>query len=114
LEEQTIHFQDNGYYKIDRKILFEPPEYNRRMLYHIYNSNIALLHKLEKNIKLSEREMKDLDHLPSTFMICYLNGFEDAKQKLIDAKELLKPFTHVYLSFKEALRVLRKMKYDVQ
>jgi hypothetical protein len=114
LEEQTIHFHDNGYYKIDRKILFEPPEYNKKMLYHIYNSNVALLHKLEKNIKLSERERKDLDHLPSTFMICYLNGFEDAKQKLIDAKELLKPFAQVYLSFKEALRILRKMKYDVQ
>jgi hypothetical protein len=47
-------------------------------------------------------------------MVCYLNGFEDAKQKLIDAKLLLKPFTLVYLSFKEALRILRKMKYDVQ
>lgn len=114
LEQQKIHFHDNGYYKIDRKILFEPPEYNKKMLYHIYNSNMALLHKLEKNIKLSERERKDLDHLPSTFMICYLNGFEDAKQKLIDAKTLLKPFTQVYLSFKEALRILRKMKYDVQ
>jgi hypothetical protein len=114
LEQQTIHFHDNGYYKIDRKILFEPPEYNRKMLFHIYNSNITLLHKLEKNIKLSERERKDLKHLPSTFMICYLNGFDDAKQKLIDAKPLLKPFTQVYLSFKEALRILRKMKYDVQ
>ncbi|PZX95218.1 ATP-binding protein [Flavobacterium aquariorum] len=114
LEEQKIHFHDNGYYKIDRKILFEPPEYNKKMLYHIYNSNVALLNKLEKNIKLSERERKDLNHLPSTFMICYLNGFEDAKQKLIDAKTLLKPFTQVYLSFKEALRILRKMKYDVQ
>ncbi|AOW08635.1 ATP-binding protein [Flavobacterium gilvum] len=114
LELQTIRFHDNGYYKIDRKMLFEPPEYNKKMLYHIYNSNMALLNKLEKNIKLSDRERKDLDHLPSTFMICYLNSFEDAKQKLIDAKELLKPFPQVYLSFKEALRILRKMKYDVQ
>lgn len=114
LEQQTIYFHDNGYYNIDRKILFEPPEFNRKMLYHIYNSNMALLGKLEKNIKLSDRERKDLNHLPSTFMICYLNGFEDAKQKLIDAKPLLKPLTQVYLSFKEALRILRKMKYDVQ
>lgn len=114
LEKQTINFQDNGYYKIDREILFEPPEYNKKMLFHIYNSNIALLQKLERNSRLTEREKKDLNHLPSTFMICYLNGFEDAKQKLIDAKELLKPFTQVYLSFKEALRILRKMKYDVQ
>ena len=40
--------------------------------------------------------------------------FEEAKQKLIDTKALLKPFNQVYLSFKEALRILRKMKYDVQ
>lgn len=114
LEEQTIHFFDNGYYKIDRQMLFQPPEFNRKMLHHIYNSNIALLRKLEKEISLSEREMKDLENLPSTFMICYLNGFEDARQKLIDAKLLLKPYKQVYISFKESLRVLRKMKYDVQ
>jgi len=114
LEEQTIHFFDNGYYKIDRQMLFQPPEFNRKMLYHIYNSNMALLAKLQKEIALSDREMKDLENLPSTFMICYLNGFEDARQKLIDAKLLLKPYKNVYSSFKEALRVLRKMKYDVQ
>jgi len=114
LEQQTIHFQENGYYKIDRKILFEPPQYNKKMLFHVYNSNIALLHKLEKNIRLTDREKKDLNHLPSTFMICYLNGFDEAKQKLIEAKLLLKPYPKVYLSFKEALRILRKMKYDVQ
>ncbi|WP_338841802.1 ATP-binding protein [Flavobacterium ginsenosidimutans] len=114
LEEQTIHFFDNGYYKIDRQMLFQPPEFNRKMLYHIYNANMALLAKLQKEINLSEREMKDLENLPSTFMICYLNGFEDARQKLIDAKMLLKPYKNVYSSFKEALRVLRKMKYDVQ
>ncbi len=114
LEEQTIHFFDNGYYKIDRQMLFQPPEFNRKMLHHIYNSNIALLRKLEKEISLSDREMKDLENLPSTFMICYLNGFEDARQKLIDAKLLLKPYKQVYTSFKESLRVLRKMKYDIQ
>jgi hypothetical protein len=114
LEKQTIHFHDNGYYKIDREILFQPPEFNRKMLFHIYNSNISLLNKLQKGLSLNEREKKDLENLPSTFMICYLNGFEDTKQKLIDAKPLLKPFTSVYLSFKEALRILRKMKYDVQ
>jgi hypothetical protein len=113
LEQQTIHFHDNGYYKIDREILFQPPEYNMKMLHHIYNTNTALLYKLEKEIKLSERECKDLENLSSTFMICYLNGFDDAKQKLIDAKLLLKPFTQAYLSFKESMRILRKMKYDV-
>ncbi len=112
LEQQVIRFYDNGYYKIESNMLFEPPEFNRKMLHHIYNSNLALLAKLQKPQMLSERDVKDLENLPSTLMICYLNGFEDAKHKLIEAKLLLKPFPKVYLSFKEALRILRKMKYD--
>ncbi|TWI01311.1 putative DNA-binding protein [Flavobacterium tiangeerense] len=114
LEKQTIHFQDNGYYKIEREFLFQPPEFNKKLLFHIYNVNLSILKKLEKGFELNYRENKDLENLPSTFMICYLNGFEDAKQKLIDAKPILKPFNHVYLSFKESLRILRKMKYDMQ
>ncbi len=43
LEKQTISFYDNGYYKIETEFLFEPPEYNRKMLFHIYNSNLSLL-----------------------------------------------------------------------
>jgi hypothetical protein len=73
-----------------------------------------LIDKLQKGLALTDREYNDLENLPSTFMVCYLNGFEEAKQKLIDAKLLLKPFPNVYLSFKESLRILRKMKYDVQ
>lgn len=114
LEQQTIRFYENGYYKIDHTFLFEPPQYNRKMLFHIYNSTLSLIDKLFKKVPLTERELRDLEHLPATLMICYLNGFEEAKQKLIDAKLLLKPFAHVYSSFKETLRVLRKMKYDVQ
>ena len=113
LEKQTISFFENGYYKIDSQLLFEPPEYNKKMLFHIYNSNISLLNKLQKNLTLTDREFKDLESLPSNFMVCYLNGFEDAKQKLIDAKLLLKPYHKVYLGFKESLRILRKMKYDL-
>jgi len=115
LEKVSIHFFENGYYKIEREMRFQPPEFNRKMLFHIYNSNLALIAKLEKGLSLTERENKDLENLPSTFMICYLNGFEDAKQKLIDAKPLLKVHfnPNVYLSFKEALRILRKMKYDI-
>jgi hypothetical protein len=113
LEKQTLRFFDNGYYKIDREMLFEPPEFNKKVLFHVYNSNLSLLKKLQTEITLSDNEFKDLENLPSTFMICYLNGFEEAKQKLIDAKLLLKPYPTIYLSFKEALRILRKMKYDI-
>lgn len=114
LERVTITFFDNGYYKIENEILFDPPQFNKKMLYHIYNANLSLLDKLSKNIPLSSREKKDLDYLPTNLMISYLNGFDSAKQKLIDAKMLLKPYPNIYISFKEALRILRKMKYDKQ
>jgi hypothetical protein len=56
------------------------------MLYHIYNSNIPLK-KSEKKQELTERNIKILKIYP-TFMICYLNGFDDAKERLIEAKPL--------------------------
>ena len=116
LEKVSIRFFDNGYYKIDTQLLFEPPQYNKKMLHHIYNSNITLLNKLQKGTFLHETEKKDLLNVPHTLMICYLNGFEEAKQKLIDAKTFLKTFDNplVYLSFKEVMRILRKMKYNTK
>jgi len=113
LEQQKLSFFDNGYYKIETEMLFEPPQYNRKMMFHIYNSNLALLGKLQKGLELTEREEHDLENVPSTLMICYLNGFDDAKQKLIDAKVLLKQHknTSVYVNFKEVMRILRKVKY---
>lgn len=114
LEKVSIHFFDNGYYKIDTQLLFDPPQYNKKMLHHIYNANNAILNKLQKGVFLQPSEKNDLVNIPHTFMICYLNGFDEAKQKLIDAKPYLKSFDNplVYVSFKEVMRILRKMKYD--
>lgn len=115
LEKVMITFYNNGYYKIKTELLFEPPQYNKKLLHHIYNANIALLNKLKKNVPLNLDEMQDLENLPSVFMICYLNGFEDAKTQLISAKPILKQLTkkEAYSAFKEVMRVLRKMKYSV-
>lgn len=114
LERLKITFFDNGYYKMDSEFLFEPPQYNRKMLHHIYNATLALIQKMIKGISLSLQEKRDVENIPSILMICYLNGFDEAKQKLIEAKLVLKQFEkpEVYIAFKEALRVLRKMKYS--
>ncbi|NJM81013.1 MAG: ATP-binding protein, partial [Flavobacterium sp.] len=70
--------------------------------------------KFEKQLQQLNMELKDIENLPSTLMICYLNGFEDAKNKLIEAKNFLKQHHNpeVYLAFKESMRILRKMKYN--
>jgi len=83
------------------------------MLYHIYNANNVLAEKLKQRIPLSPLEKKDLLNLPATYLICFLNDFEDAMEKLHDVKAYLKQMDkEVYQSFKESVRILRKVKYN--
>jgi hypothetical protein len=42
-----------------------------------------------------------------------LNGFVETKEKLIDAKAILKQYPTIYLSFKEEMSS-EKMKYDTK
>lgn len=114
LEKVTLHFYENGYYKIESEMVFNPPQFNRKMLFHIYNSILALLSKASKGQVLSLKEQLDFENIPATLMICYLNKFSDAKQILIDSKELFKKNTHKpsYDNFKEVMRILRKIKYN--
>ncbi|MDC6350872.1 ATP-binding protein [Zeaxanthinibacter sp. PT1] len=113
LEKVDILFQENGMYQIQSELIFDPPQYDRKTLHHIYNANKALIRKLEKGIKLKPSEKIDVTHLPATYLICYLNGFEEAREQLELARPVLKKYdSDVYLSLKESLRVLRKMKYS--
>lgn len=115
LESVTIHFFENGYYQIEHLFLFKPPQYNLKMMHHIYNAQMSLLKKIKNHNSLNTREEKELENLPSTLMICFLNGFEQAKKMLIEAKEDLKSFPNpnVFFNFKETMRILRKVKYDM-
>ncbi len=66
------------------------------MLHHIYNSNLVIIGKLQKGLLLNDYEKRDLENLPHIMMICYLNGFEEAKQKLIDAGGRVDRFNKKY------------------
>ncbi|MGS2763484.1 DUF5929 domain-containing protein [Sinomicrobium sp. M5D2P9] len=113
LETVTITFNDNGSYKIDSILIFEPPQYDKKLLHHVYNTNNVLLEKIKKGISLGAAEKKDVENLPATYLICALNGFEDAKEKLEKYRGIVKEYDRsVYESLKESLRVLRKVKYS--
>ena len=113
LEEVVITFEDNGTYQIQSKLLFEPPKFDKKSLHHIFNANNALLQKLRKKMVLTPSEKEDIQHLPDTYLICYLNGFADAKEQMNNARPLLKMYDeNVYRSLKEALRILRKVQYS--
>ncbi|HLV93203.1 MAG TPA: ATP-binding protein [Aequorivita sp.] len=113
LEEVVIHFNENGSYQLDSKLIFNPPQFDKKTLFHIYNANNSILEKLNKNIALSPVEKKELRNLPSTYLICFFNNFEEAKDKLQEAKGLLKSIdSKAYQLTKESLRIIRKVSYS--
>ncbi len=113
LEKVVITFSENGKYTINSELVFEPPQYDKKTLHHVFNTNNALLQKIENKIVLTPAEYDDLSHLPATYLICYLNGFEEAKERMDRARPLLKQFdSGIYQSLKESQRILRKVKYN--
>ncbi|AXG68728.1 putative DNA-binding domain protein [Kordia sp. SMS9] len=113
LEKVTITFKPNGMYAIDTNLIFEAPQFDKKTLHHIYNTNNVILEKIQKNIPITESEDLDLRNLPATYMICYLNGFHEAKNKLDEAKLLLKNYDNdIFELYKASIRILRKIKYN--
>ena len=113
LEETKILFDDNANYNIETKLLFEPPQFDKKVLHHIYNANNAILEKLKKGLLLNKNEEKDLKNLPATYLICYLNLFHEAIDKLNEAKPYLRNYNEeLFELYKESVRILRKVKYS--
>jgi hypothetical protein len=78
--KQTIYFYENGYYKIENEMLFQPPN-SVEKCFTIYNSNLAVKTK-KKGLTLTVGEHKGSGKCTLDIMICYLNGFDEAKEKL--------------------------------
>ncbi|RBW59305.1 ATP-binding protein [Tenacibaculum sp. E3R01] len=114
LEKTIIHFKDNGIHDIASEFLFEPPQFDKKILHHIYNTNNSIVSKIEKEISLTLTEQVDVLKLPTTYLICYLNGFLEASKQLKKAKNYIRDLEDktTYVKYKEALRVLRKVKYS--
>lgn len=113
LEELILTFKNNGTYTIDNKLIFEPPQYDRKALLHIMNANKNILSKLQGGQSLSVREEVDLGYVPDTYLLCYLNGFEAARKAMEQAKPLLRDgYPELYEQLKYALRVIRKVRYS--
>ncbi|MEX0273540.1 MAG: DUF5929 domain-containing protein, partial [Flavobacteriaceae bacterium] len=113
LEKVNITFLDNGTYGIKTDLVFEPPQYDKKLLHHIFNANAKLIEKLTKGIPLNKTEKQDMGYLPDAYLICYVNGFDEALDHMKKARSVLKKYDRqVYLSLKEALRVIRKVRYS--
>ena len=114
LEKTIINFKDNGKHDIVTEFLFEAPQYNNDILQLIYNNNNSIVSKIVRKKPLSVIEHEDVYRLPTSYLICYLNGFENAPQQLKKAKNYIKNLEDktTYIKYKEAMRIIRKVKYN--
>jgi hypothetical protein len=112
LERQTLRFYPNGTYTMESKILFNPPYFNRHTLHHIYNMNLALLSKLKNDQILSATDRVELNKLPGQLLICKFNSVGEPIEKMRAHKSFIKQHPAAYKSYKEVLRVLRKVTYN--
>ncbi|MBB1150940.1 MULTISPECIES: DUF5929 domain-containing protein [unclassified Myroides] len=115
-EEVRLVFYDNGSYDMESKMLFEPPKYNENILGHIYRNSVKVMNKLKQGERLTNKEERVLNKLCYNMMLCYLNGFEQAKEQLIEVKDYLK-FANdpeLFIGFKQVMRILRKLKYETE
>ncbi len=112
LKKTVLHFKENGSYKIHAERLFTPPKYSEDTIQELYlKSNRIFTKVMHHNKVLSAIEAKQLAELPSYYLICYLNGIMEAKNKLSQLKTALKKGNHLkaYSKYKEVKRLLRKI-----
>lgn len=114
LEKTIINFKENGKHDIITEFLFDPPQFDEIMIQHIYQNNNLIIAKIEKGKSLSVLEHEDVLRLPSNSLLCFLNGHLDAGEQLKKAKDYIKNIEDktTYIQYKEAMRVLRKVKYS--
>ena len=112
LEQIELHFDDNGSYHMSTDFLFEPPVFEKKLLHHIMNSQKTIAERLIAKKSLTTAQNKEVEALSPTLMLCYLNGFEEAKSLLCAIQNPLRDYNSVaYQSHKDSMRILRKIKY---
>ncbi|WP_299668283.1 ATP-binding protein [uncultured Polaribacter sp.] len=113
LEKTIIHFKENGKHDIVKEFLFQPPTFDDEIMMNIYNSCNSIIKKIEENSPLSATEHEEVLRLPTNYLICYLHGFVKVSEKLKKAKNYIRNLEDktTYINYKEALRIIRKVKY---
>ena len=113
LEEVKICFEENGSYAIQTKLLFEPPQIDKRSLMHLINNNNILLEKLKFQKNFSLKKEGELFNLCAIYMLGVFNEIPRALETLEQAKPYLKNRDPVlYQTYKDCQRILRKVKYN--
>jgi len=114
LEKTIINFKENGKHDIVKEFLFTPPKFDIHIIQQLYNNCNSIVHNIENNIALSIIEQANVLRLPTNYLICYLHGYIDVSKQLRKVKNYIRALENktTYIKYKEAMRVIRKVKYN--
>lgn len=85
----TIHFADNGTYKIDKKFIFNPPKFQTEVIEQLYKKAKKFEFKYKSGEKIETKEWEFGEGLANYYFLCHLNGIKEARQDFIDSREYL-------------------------
>jgi hypothetical protein len=113
LEKTIINFKENGQHDIVKEFLFVSPKFDDVIINHIYQNCNSIVRKIVQQVPLSVTEHEDVLRLPTNYLICYLHGFLEVADQLKQAINYIKELDNknTYIKYKEALRIIRKVKY---
>lgn len=112
-EELSICFKNNVNYEMVSNVIFEPPIFPASVLDFLMKKNENLIEKIFQKEALNTKDTKSFNELPTTYLLCYLNGYLDALDRLKEVKLIVKEYSpKVYQQYKDVLRVIRKIRYN--
>lgn len=114
---QKITFHNNMTYELSSQIVFNLPKIETKHLDILYQNTIRLLHKLKYQSTIEKDKKNEYKNLCYSLLNCYLYGYPEAKDHLIASKSIFKKHENsiqLYSSFKEVMRILRKIKYETE
>ncbi|MCL3782749.1 ATP-binding protein [Prolixibacteraceae bacterium JC049] len=105
LEETSINFHVNGTYSIEKTINFKHPIFPKEEIENLYSRTKALTKKYLEGV-CPKDEMNFQEGIAQYYLVCYLNGIEDAKNDLYESREYLDGSAAEWQT--ECIRILEK------
>ncbi len=107
LETTCLNFDDNGQYSLKTEVVFDFPEFDKNQIDDLYQRAKSIEKKLKNGLSISSIQNNlHAEELSNYFLICYLNGINQAKSDLINSADYLNGAAAQYQ--KACMRILEK------
>lgn len=106
-EETLLTFYDNGRYSIDIELIFKPPKYDEEQIEQLYKRTKRAENNWLNNLPNENEENWFSEGIAQYYLVCYLNGIDEAKNDLIASREYLDGSAAEWQD--ECMEILKKM-----